>query len=268
MNEISLTIPMDYNALTRASDMLHGLALDLNKQGGITEHEKSADFEAKTAREVDCMKKVYAAEGFVDDAAVTETEELPTPKPLAVSEIAPSVPAIASSAHTVDIDANGLPWDERIHASTKTKVVNGSWKRKRGVDDAVIADVEAELRQVMAIQSPKPVGTVTEQGGSTTVPTSDNATAEHPQATAPVAAVPTPQPAPSPAVVPATAPVAVPPVEGIATLPQLMASATSNGITPEVMQSAVLKFGLTSVALLGARPDLIPSVAAELGLAA
>jgi hypothetical protein len=35
MNQITLTVPMDYNALTRASDMLHGLAIDVSKQGDL-----------------------------------------------------------------------------------------------------------------------------------------------------------------------------------------------------------------------------------------
>ena len=37
MKIISLTVPMDYNALTRASDMLHGLAIDLKHEGGEPE---------------------------------------------------------------------------------------------------------------------------------------------------------------------------------------------------------------------------------------
>ena len=43
-------------------------------------------------------------------------------------------------------DANGLPWDERIHASTRTKTAKGVWKRLRGVDDDTVAAVEAQLR--------------------------------------------------------------------------------------------------------------------------
>lgn len=44
------------------------------------------------------------------------------------------------------LDVNGLPWDERIHAKTKSTNKDGSWKKGRGVTDAQIAQVEAELR--------------------------------------------------------------------------------------------------------------------------
>lgn len=46
----------------------------------------------------------------------------------------------------VDVDSAGLPWDERIHSSSKSTIANGTWKKKRGVDPALVATVEAELR--------------------------------------------------------------------------------------------------------------------------
>lgn len=42
-------------------------------------------------------------------------------------------------------DKNGLPWDERIHAGTKALNGDGTWKKRRGVDDATVAAVTAEL---------------------------------------------------------------------------------------------------------------------------
>lgn len=48
----------------------------------------------------------------------------------------------------VPTDAAGLPWDERIHVSTKTKKKgDGCWKRIPGVDPKLVESVEAELRQ-------------------------------------------------------------------------------------------------------------------------
>jgi hypothetical protein len=44
-----------------------------------------------------------------------------------------------------DVDSRGLPWDERIHASTKATNGDGSWRNKRGVDKALVEAVEAEL---------------------------------------------------------------------------------------------------------------------------
>jgi hypothetical protein len=45
-----------------------------------------------------------------------------------------------------ETDAAGLPWDERIHASTKALNVDGTWRRRRNIDTAEIARVEAELK--------------------------------------------------------------------------------------------------------------------------
>lgn len=43
-------------------------------------------------------------------------------------------------------DSTGLVWDERIHASSKALNADGTWRTKRGVDKALVAEVEAELR--------------------------------------------------------------------------------------------------------------------------
>lgn len=44
-----------------------------------------------------------------------------------------------------EVDSSGLQYDERIHSGTKAKNKDGSWKQRRGVDDATIAAVESEL---------------------------------------------------------------------------------------------------------------------------
>lgn len=73
----------------------------------------------------------------VDDASSTQHVGAPVITPAAAS---------ASAAANIDLDATGLPWDERIHASTKTKKADGSWTRRRGVQDSEFIAVEAELR--------------------------------------------------------------------------------------------------------------------------
>lgn len=60
-------------------------------------------------------------------------------------------------------DVNGLPWDERIHSSSKAKIQNGSWKKRKGVDDETRATVEAELRALMAIPVTPPEADFTEE---------------------------------------------------------------------------------------------------------
>jgi hypothetical protein len=60
-----------------------------------------------------------------------------------------------------DVDSRGLPWDERIHASTKATNGDGSWRNKRGVDKALVEAVEAELAGSDAVPNvPEPAATV------------------------------------------------------------------------------------------------------------
>lgn len=77
-------------------------------------------------------------------------------------------------------DKNGLPWDERIHAGTKALNGDGTWKKRRGVDDATVAAVTAELT------------------GAAPAPTPEPTPAPQPEPT------PEPTPAPTPAPVPST----------------------------------------------------------------
>lgn len=67
-----------------------------------------------------------------------------------VSDQAAAAPAPAG----VTLDSNGLPWDERIHASTKTTNKDGSWKKLKGVDEATVTAVTAELKQLMGAPAP------------------------------------------------------------------------------------------------------------------
>jgi hypothetical protein len=45
-----------------------------------------------------------------------------------------------------ELDVNGLPWDNRIHARTKTKTAEGAWKLMRGVNLDLVKQVEIQLR--------------------------------------------------------------------------------------------------------------------------
>ncbi len=79
----------------------------------------------------------------IDDAgnvtAVTTTVELPAAPPPPPAVPAPPGPAVAA-----ELDAAGLPWDGRIHASNRAKTIKGEWKYKRGVDKNLVAACEAQ----------------------------------------------------------------------------------------------------------------------------
>lgn len=57
----------------------------------------------------------------------------------------------AAPTNPANVDKNGLPWDARIHSDPAKQTDKGVWRKKRGVDDATVAKVEAELRSIMAI---------------------------------------------------------------------------------------------------------------------
>jgi hypothetical protein len=51
------------------------------------------------------------------------------------------------------LDSDGMPWDERIHAGSKTVNADGRWKRRKGVDDALYMTVVAEHKGSIGIAS-------------------------------------------------------------------------------------------------------------------
>lgn len=64
---------------------------------------------------------------------------------LTTTAVAP-MPQASSSTTSQMLDSRGVPYDARIHASSKTFVKDGSWRYRKGVDDATIERIEAELK--------------------------------------------------------------------------------------------------------------------------
>lgn len=113
--------------------------------------------------------------------------------PVADTISEPSTPA-APSAQS-ELDANGLPWDARIHSSSKNQNADGTWRYLRGGDVDQRAAVEAELRaagygQVTEAQTPPPPPPVTQAANEPTPPP------PAPPVPAPAADVPPPPPPP------------------------------------------------------------------------
>jgi hypothetical protein len=311
MKTISLTIPMDCNALTRSAEMLTGLAADIleasilstaptlpggqvNKPAetpegqfveGLSFADKLARFNETAAEKIAALGTAAKAEipegmrfavkrepfikypeelddsgeyvadklaGSRDDPDFQEPPHEKTPaevfgeaetaRVLAEMEsksISPDQAAGAVDQHPdegVELDGDGLPWDHRIHASSKAKLSKAPncWKRKRGVDPDVIAEVESELRAAMSAGPHNPV-----------------------------------KPAPAKPAVPAKPATPAPAAatdSAVATFPELMAAITAGGIAPPAVQAALNLQGITSLPLLASRPDLIPAVAEILGL--
>lgn len=85
-----------------------------------------------------------------------------------VNNGAPAIPAAAG----VELDKNGLPWNEEIHSSSRKQNADGTWRMKKGVSDAKVAEVTAILRQnaaapatpVAALPTAPALPTVTQPG--------------------------------------------------------------------------------------------------------
>jgi len=141
-----------------------------------------------------------------------------------------------------ELDARGMPWDDRIHASTKSKLANGNWKNKRGVDRDLLESVEAEL-----------LGTIPQEP-------SDNCDENAPKIPAghhDVEGTPPPPPPPPPPAQPDT---------NITNFMELMRGIKIAEVPDETVAKALADVGIASLPLIATRADLIPVVAKALGL--
>lgn len=145
----------------------------------------------------------------------------------------------APIAPGVEKDLNGLPWDGRIHSRTKSKTVDGLWRYMRGIDPAVVSQVESELRQ--ATGAP-PI--IEETYEAPVAPVFKGSTAGVGSGGSSATFDPT-----------------LPPTNDF---PALMAKATNAVHSGKLTQARLLEiiqsFGLPSVAVTSTRPDLIPAI--------
>ena len=149
---------------------------------------------------------------------------------------------------TPDRDGEGLPWDRRIHSSSKAINADGRWRIARNVDPELIDSVKAELRALVAA----PV--VAESAAVVPPPPVIDAVAEVPP--------------------PPADPVVVAPPPPAATTPDLNAMFTTllrdagqavvaQRITSADLTGICVKHGVANVGLLAARKDLVPQIDAE-----
>ena len=166
------------------------------------------------------------------------------------------------------IDADGLPWDSRIHSRGKTRLSDNTWRMARKPNDKsdeewaeYVEGVKVELKALMDI----PV--VVEAPEVVTPPV----VIEAPEVVTPPVVIEAPEVithpfAIEPPVVDAPEVVTPPAVTGPTTFPELMKFITVNNkkLTKESVDEALKAQGLASIALLAARTDLIPQIHAAL----
>lgn len=188
-----------------------------------------------------------------DDNGPTDPTVFAGPGPLPVGG-APSVPPPPPAASPVDVDADGLPWDARIHAGGRAKNADGRWRAKRGVGDDYRLNVVAELRA--ALGAPEAPAAVPLPPAPTVPPPppamSDSATP---------ASAPLPEPTDSsPAVLAPSLPA---PSAGDlfgALMRKITPAQTAGKLTSVEISTILAGVGLTALRDLMVRPDLIPSV--------
>ena len=280
-NEITVTVNTnDYNALTRASDMLNALATDLSQSPDSDNDETILEKVAEIQNvSVNSLVDVQA-----DILGVDEPFEADLP------------PLVHSG---VDLDSDGYPWDVRIHGVSRLKTKkDNKWKKIKNINKnkpGLVEQVEAELCIAMAASPNKPIVTNPIDGvqyqveNTDHIPTKDIITS---------GVVGTQLPAPLPIEVAEPDKYLVNDVEYTAeqlreskwtddqmkpfkvnnkhvdtvaasmTFPEFMAKVTpaktAGTITDEHVTAALNTQGITSLPLLAARPNLIPAVAKAL----
>ncbi len=153
------------------------------------------------------------------------------------------------------VDASGLPWDARIHASTKSTTKDGKWTKKRGVADELVAHVEAELKSVMAAPVPAVVPPPPADGPLQVDPAAAFGSA--PASPATDAPPPAPPPVES---IPAPGPMA----EFARIMRVVTAKQAAGVLSTEFVAGLAQQLGITGVKDLASRPDLIPGFEALL----
>lgn len=191
------------------------------------------------------------------------------------------------------IDADGLPWDQRIHSSGKTRLADNTWRMARKPSEKTdeewaeyVEGVKTELKALMAIpvavtydpneadpfaiEPPVVDAVVTPPvvDAVVTPPVVDAVVTppvviEAPEVVTPPIVIEAPEVVTPPVVDTVVTP---PVVTGPTTFPELMKFITVNNkkLTKESVDEALKAQGLASIALLAARTDLIPQVHAAL----
>lgn len=140
---------------------------------------------------------------------------------------------------TGERDTAGIPWDERIHASTKGTNKDGTWSRRRNTPDELFNSVMTQLKAA--------------QGAGLIPP---------PPSSAPATTAGVPLPPPVAPAVSSTAP-AVPAHPGGSTFVDVMQRVTTAQGAGKISHAQIVNLlgsiGLPDIMGLHKRPDLIPS---------
>jgi hypothetical protein len=203
-------------------------------------------------------------------APVAGNPAISTPQTGSLPPAPSSAPSAAGAPAGVELDAEGIPWDASIHASTKAKIANGTWKVKRGTGEAYLIERKALLRRPSAGGNAAPAGVPATPPANALVPPPAGAGApvsppppSNP-GNVPAGAIPTPQASPqtTPAAAGSSGAVTMAQV-----LPRVTAAISAGLLTPDSAAAIVRELSggkIDNVAMLAVAPQLLAPFAARL----
>lgn len=151
---------------------------------------------------------------------------------------------------TIQLDKAGLPWDVRIHSSSKNTNKDGTWKAKKNVTPLETNTVTAELRNALANRTYLPGGM---SAAAPAIPDTNMPLIP------PAVHVQTPPAVPTP-----------PAAAGAMTFPTLMQKVApllaQKKLTQENLQQCAVAMGLPAFSALGTHPELIDGADAYLSM--
>lgn len=139
------------------------------------------------ALEANNLLDAHKEEGKVVNEVVTSSAEVTkAPVNTVITPVTQAAPVtqqtqgrtLPAETNDNELDIDGIPWDETIHAGTKNKNKDGRWKRKKGVSDDEYARGVASLQIVEKNKA--------RQAGNEPVNVSPQATVAQPVQQAPV----------------------------------------------------------------------------------
>ena len=135
-----------FNTSETSTEELTALIALLASLGGRLPHASTVT----VALEVDKAEAVQT----IREAAV---EALPSEQMLAAAaaQAAPPPPPPANDEPPA-VDSAGIPWDARIHSESKAIIADGTWRKRRGVDEVTYGRVYAELQEAASNDAPPP----------------------------------------------------------------------------------------------------------------
>lgn len=174
-----------------------------------------------------------APQAFAPLVTPEEVEQLTAPAPLVTG---------------IEVDSAANVWDGRIHASSRAKIADGTWRMKRGIDKSLVAQVQSEIAQTAAApRVPSP-----SLFAEPVIPP--------PPLPSTAGVVVPPPPTPSTVTAPSS------PIGFQALVQAITAGYVAKTVNKAAVDGALAQLGIPSLPMLQQRPDLLQSMATLLGI--